>query len=77
MLLTLLTIKRKFLRALLLAYIIAVNPAIVANIGMPIGALVTATCITAALTSILILIGLYTNTPIALAPGIGINAFFT
>ncbi|WKC84861.1 NCS2 family permease [Borreliella lusitaniae] len=57
-----------------MAYIIAVNPAIVASTGMPIGALVTTTCLTAALASILM--GLYTNTPIALAPGMGLNAFF-
>ncbi len=57
-----------------MAYIIAVNPAILSSTGMPIGALVTATCLTAAFSSILM--GLYTNTPIALAPGMGLNAFF-
>nr|WP_215539689.1 NCS2 family permease [Borreliella bavariensis] len=57
-----------------MAYIIAVNPAILSSTGMPIGALVTATCLTSAFSSILM--GLYANTPIALAPGMGLNAFF-
>ncbi|WP_210361690.1 NCS2 family permease [Borreliella valaisiana] len=57
-----------------MAYIIAVNPAILSSTGMPIGALVTATCLTSAFSSILM--GLYTNTPISLAPGMGLNAFF-
>ena len=58
-----------------MAYILAVNPAILANAGMDQGALVTVTAITAALATAL-MAGL-TNYPIALAPGMGINAFFT
>ncbi|WP_215538792.1 NCS2 family permease [Borreliella bavariensis] len=57
-----------------MSYIIAVNPAILSNTGMPIGALVTATCLTAAFSTILM--GLYTNTPLALASGMSLNAFF-
>ncbi len=57
-----------------MSYIIAVNPAILSNTGMPIGALVTATCLTAAFSTILM--GLYTNTPLALASGMSVNAFF-
>ena len=58
-----------------MAYILAVNPAILANTGMDKGALVTVTAITAAVATLLM--ALLTNYPIALAPGMGINAFFT
>ena len=58
-----------------MAYILAVNPAILANTGMDRGALVTVTALTAALATGLM--ALLTNYPIALAPGMGINAFFT
>lgn len=57
-----------------MAYILAVNPAILANTGMDKGALITVTAITAALSTTLM--ALLTNYPIALAPGMGINAFF-
>ncbi|HRE09086.1 MAG TPA: NCS2 family permease [Opitutaceae bacterium] len=53
-----------------MAYILAVNPAILADAGMDRGALVTVTALTA------VLMALLTNYPIALAPGMGINAFF-
>jgi len=58
-----------------MAYILAVNPAILANTGMDKGALVTVTALTAALSTAIM--ALLTNYPIALAPGMGINAFFT
>jgi len=58
-----------------MAYILAVNPAILANTGMDKGALVTVTALTAAIATGLM--ALITNYPIALAPGMGINAFFT
>jgi AGZA family xanthine/uracil permease-like MFS transporter len=58
-----------------MAYILAINPAILANTGMDKGALVTVTALTAALATALM--ALLTNYPIALAPGMGINAFFT
>src|SRR5688500_14783841 len=58
-----------------MAYILAVNPAILANTGMDKGALVTVTALTAAIATALM--ALLTNYPIALAPGMGINAFFT
>jgi AGZA family xanthine/uracil permease-like MFS transporter len=58
-----------------MAYILAVNPAILANAGMDKGALVTVTAVTAAVATIIM--ALMTNFPIALAPGMGINAFFT
>ncbi len=58
-----------------MAYILAVNPAILANTGMDKAALVTVTALTAAIATLLM--ALLTNYPIALAPGMGINAFFT
>lgn len=58
-----------------MAYILAVNPAILANTGMDRGALVTVTALTAAIATTIM--ALFTNYPIALAPGMGINAFFT
>ncbi len=58
-----------------MAYILAVNPSILANTGMDKAALVTVTAITAAVATTLM--ALFTNFPIALAPGMGINAFFT
>jgi AGZA family xanthine/uracil permease-like MFS transporter len=57
-----------------MAYILAVNPAILADAGMDRGALVTVTALTAAVSTVLM--ALLTNYPIALAPGMGINAFF-
>lgn len=58
-----------------MAYILAVNPAILANTGMDRGALVTVTAVTAAVSTLIMAFA--TNYPIALAPGMGINAFFT
>jgi AGZA family xanthine/uracil permease-like MFS transporter len=56
------------------AYIIFVNPNILANTGMDKGALITVTCIVAGLSSILM--GFWANAPIMMAPGMGLNAFF-
>src|SRR5688500_14946417 len=58
-----------------MAYILAVNPAILAQTGMDKAALVTVTALTAAIATAIM--ALFTNYPIALAPGMGINAFFT
>ncbi len=58
-----------------MAYIIFVNPAILSKTGMPLTAVVTATCISAAFGSILM--GVLARYPIALAPGMGLNAYFT
>jgi AGZA family xanthine/uracil permease-like MFS transporter len=58
-----------------MAYILAVNPEILSATGMDKPALVTVTAVTAALATALM--ALMTNYPIALAPGMGINAFFT
>lgn len=59
---------------LAMAYIIIVNPNMLAEAGMPHGALVTATCLAAAVATIFM--GLYANLPFALASGMGLNAFF-
>src|SRR5580704_11864652 len=58
-----------------MAYILAVNPAILSQAGIDKGALVTATAIASAVMTIIM--ALATNYPIALAPGMGVNAFFT
>ena len=58
-----------------MAYILAVNPAILAAAGMPLPALVTVTALSAAMATVLM--ALLTNYPLALAPGMGINAYFT
>ena len=60
---------------LTMAYIILVNPTILADAGMPPAAAAAATCLAAAFGSILM--GLVANYPIALAPGMGLNAYFT
>lgn len=58
-----------------MVYIAFVNPAILAETGMDKGAVFVATCLAAAFGSALM--GLYANYPIALAPGMGLNAYFT
>jgi len=60
---------------LTMAYIIAVNPGILSETGMPFNAVFVATCIAAAFGTAIM--GLYANYPVALAPGMGLNAFFT
>jgi len=59
---------------LTMAYIIFVNPAILGDAGVPKDAVFVATCIAAALGTIIM--GLYANYPIAMAPGMGLNAYF-
>lgn len=58
-----------------MAYIIFVNPSILAEAGMDKGAVFVATCIAAAIGCFIM--GFVANYPIALAPGMGLNAFFT
>lgn len=58
-----------------MAYIIFVNPSILAETGMPLAAVTAATCLSAAVGSFLM--GGYARYPIALAPGMGLNAYFT
>src|ERR1700733_7041791 len=58
-----------------MAYIIFVNPSILHEAGMPFKAVVAATCFCAAFGSVLM--GTFARYPIALAPGMGLNAYFT
>jgi AGZA family xanthine/uracil permease-like MFS transporter len=58
-----------------MAYIIFVNPQMMSASGMDYGASFVGTCLAAALACIVM--GLYSNWPVALAPGMGLNAFFT
>jgi AGZA family xanthine/uracil permease-like MFS transporter len=59
---------------LTMAYIIFVNPSILGDAGMPKDSVFVATCLIAALGTTIM--GLYANYPIALAPGMGLNAYF-
>ncbi|CAN5423235.1 NCS2 family permease [soil metagenome] len=58
-----------------MAYIVVVNPAILGEAGLPVAAVAAATCLAAGFGSILM--GLIANYPLALAPGMGLNAYFT
>jgi AGZA family xanthine/uracil permease-like MFS transporter len=58
-----------------MAYIVFVNPAILHETGMPLAAVTAATCLSAAVGSFLM--GGFAKYPIALAPGMGLNAYFT
>jgi AGZA family xanthine/uracil permease-like MFS transporter len=60
---------------LTMAYIVVVNPLILGAAGMPIAGVAVATCLSAGFGSILM--GLLSNYPLALAPGMGLNAYFT
>jgi AGZA family xanthine/uracil permease-like MFS transporter len=64
-----------FTTFLTMLYIVVVNPAILGDAGMPVGAVAIATCIAAGVGSLLM--GFLSNTPLALAPGMGLNAYFT
>ncbi len=57
------------------AYIIFVHPSILADAGMDKGALLTVTCLAAGAATLLI--ALWANAPLMMAPGMGLNAFFT
>ncbi len=57
------------------AYIIFVHPSILSAAGMDKGALTTVTCLVAALATLLV--ALWANAPLMMAPGMGLNAFFT
>jgi AGZA family xanthine/uracil permease-like MFS transporter len=58
-----------------MAYIVLVNPTILGQAGMPVASVAAATCFAAAFASILM--GAVANTPLALAPGMGLNAYFS
>ena len=59
---------------LTMAYIIFVNPTILGDAGVPKEAVFVATCLAAALGTVIM--GMYANYPIAMAPGMGLNAYF-
>lgn len=63
-----------FTTFLTMAYIIIVNPAILSEAGMDKQALTAVTCIVTAIATIAV--GLFAKAPIAMAPGMGLNAFF-
>jgi adenine/guanine/hypoxanthine permease len=73
------TVRREFIGGLTtfmtMAYIVVVNPQILAEAGMPSEGVVFATCLSAAVASIVM--GLSANYPIAMAPGMSLNAYFT
>ena len=73
------TIKKEFLAGfttfITMAYIIFVNPQMMAASGMDLGASFVGTCIAAAIACFAM--GFYSNWPVGLAPGMGLNAFFT
>ncbi len=64
-----------FTTFLTMAYIVVVNPVILGEAGMPVSAVAVATCLAAGFGSILM--GLLSNNPLAMAPGMGLNAYFT
>lgn len=64
-----------FTTFLTMAYIIFINPELLSQTGMDHGAVFVATCVAAAIGTLIM--GVWANYPIALAPGMGLNAFFT
>src|ERR1700691_1371793 len=58
-----------------MAYVVVVNPRILAEAGMPVEGVLFATCASAAIATLVM--GLWANYPIALAPGMSLNAYFT
>jgi AGZA family xanthine/uracil permease-like MFS transporter len=73
------TVRAEFLGGLTtfitMAYIVVVNPQILSKAGMPVEGVVFATCISSAAATLVM--GVYANYPIALAPGMSLNAYFT
>src|SRR5215472_2218192 len=73
------TVRSEFLGGLTtfitMAYIVVVNPHMLAQTGMPVEGVVFATCLSAAVATLVM--GLYANYPIAMAPGMSLNAYFT
>ena len=73
------TVRRELLAGLTtfmtMAYVVVVNPRILSEAGMPVEGVLFATCISAALATLVM--GVWANYPIALAPGMSLNAYFT
>src|SRR5207249_8886543 len=58
-----------------MAYVVVVNPRILSEAGMPVEGVLFATCVSSAIATLIM--GLWANYPIALAPGMSLNAYFT
>jgi adenine/guanine/hypoxanthine permease len=73
------TVRRELLGGLTtfmaMAYVVVVNPRILGEAGMPVEGVLFATCVSAAIATLVM--GLWANYPIALAPGMSLNAYFT
>jgi AGZA family xanthine/uracil permease-like MFS transporter len=73
------TVRRELLGGLTtfmtMAYVVVVNPRILSEAGMPVEGVLFATCISAAIATLIM--GLWANYPIALAPGMSLNAYFS
>jgi AGZA family xanthine/uracil permease-like MFS transporter len=73
------TISRELLGGLTtfmaMAYVVVVNPRILGEAGMPVEGVLFATCLSAAIATLVM--GIWANYPIALAPGMSLNAYFT
>ena len=73
------TVRRELLAGLTtfmtMAYVVVVNPRILSEAGMPVDGVLFATCMSAALATLVM--GIWANYPIALAPGMSLNAYFT
>jgi AGZA family xanthine/uracil permease-like MFS transporter len=73
------TVRRELLAGLTtfmtMAYVVVVNPRILSEAGMPVEGVLFATCISAAVATLVM--GIWANYPIALAPGMSLNAYFT
>lgn len=73
------TVRRELLAGLTtfttMAYIVVINPHVLAEAGMPVDGVLFATCISAAVATLVM--GIWANYPIALAPGMSLNAYFT
>ncbi len=73
------TVRRELLAGLTtfmtMAYVVVVNPQILSQAGMPVDGVLFATCISAAVATLIM--GIWANYPIALAPGMSLNAYFT
>ena len=73
------TVRRELLAGLTtfmtMAYVVVVNPRILSEAGMPVEGVLFATCVSAAIATLVM--GIWANYPIALAPGMSLNAYFT
>jgi AGZA family xanthine/uracil permease-like MFS transporter len=73
------TVRRELLAGfttfMTMSYVVVVNPQILGDAGMPVDGVLFATCVSSAIATLVM--GLWANYPIALAPGMSLNAYFT